>query len=137
MTQNRNLLIGGVALVKGKLKNAGPAMVEVCDDLDSLLATAKFFEKAPFRCVSLIIRYGLTNKTEPEYQPVVKKYGELPVTVELSMDMLKSADKKGELKQVFFLATLEVLIDIANKYNLPDEVLLDKKKELTIYPTSI
>ena len=130
MAHNRNLLIGGVALVMGKLKGDGPAMVDVCDELDPLLVSIGFFNEAPFKCVSLIIRYGLVNNTKPEYQPIIKRHGELPVAIELDMTMLKSAAKNGSLKSIFLLAMLEVLIDVGNRYHLPIERLVEERDAL-------
>lgn len=130
MQPERRLLIGGTALVVGKLKGDGPAMVEVCDELEPLLTASGFFENAPFKYVSLIIRYGLVNNTKPEYRPVIKKYGELPIAIELDISSLKSADSH-RLKQIFSLATVEALIDVGSKYQLPVVDLLRKKEELT------
>ena len=105
-------------------------MVKVCDELEPVLISAGFFDEAPFKYVSLIIRYGLVNNTKPEYQPIIKRYGELPIAVELDMNMLRSADKNGTLKQIFDLATLEALIDVGKKYQLPIESLVRKREEL-------
>jgi hypothetical protein len=65
MTHNRKLVIGGAALVKARLKNTGPAMVSICDELEKVLAASEFFANAPFGWISMIIRYGLKNEFEP------------------------------------------------------------------------
>lgn len=114
----------------GRLKNAGAAMVEVCDELDPVLTATKFAEKAPFKYVSLIIRYDIKNDTKPKYQGIAKKYGELRIAVELDMTLLKSASKNGTLKTVFQIATLDALIDVGEKYQLPVEKLVERKNEI-------
>ena len=130
--QNRRLLIGGVALTMGRLKNDGLAMVEVCDELGPILESMGYVEKAPFKYVSLIIRYGLVNNTRPEYQRIIKKYGELPIAIELDMGMLKNANKIGKerLKTVFTIAAVEALIDVGRKYGLPTWDLVQMRKQL-------
>lgn len=129
--QNRRLLIGGVALVMGGLKHDGAAMVEVCDELGPFLESLGYFEEAPFKYVSLIFRYGLVNNTQPEYQRILKKHGELPIAIELDMKMLKAADKidKERLKSVFTIGTLEALIDVGRKYSLPTEDLITMRDQ--------
>lgn len=129
MEQKRKLLIGGVALVMGRLRGGGAAMVEICDELEPLLTSSGFLDNASFDVVSLIIRYGLVNRTKPEYQRINKRYSELPIAVELDMDMLLAAGKK-KLKDIFHLATLVALIDVGKKYNLPIEALESKKQEV-------
>lgn len=81
MEQKRKLLIGGVALVMGNVRNAGEAMVAVCDELDPILIESGWFPAAPFKYISLIIRYGVKTDLKPEFQPIIKKYGELPVAI--------------------------------------------------------
>ena len=83
MAHNRKLVIGGVALIKACLKNTGPAMVGVCDELEKVLTASEFFANAPFRWISLIIRYGLKNEFAPVYQRINKTHGDLPISVEV------------------------------------------------------
>lgn len=130
MGHNRKLVIGGVALVKGRLRGDGSAMIDVHNEIDQLLTAINFTEEAPFKYVSLIIRYGIKNETKPKYQGIAKKYDELMIAIELDMTLLKSADKNGTLKSVFQIATLDALIDVANKYQLPAKTLIEKRAEI-------
>ena len=114
------LLIGGSGLVKGRVRLAGPVMREICDELEPALIASSFTEKAPFRTVSLILRFGEQTLLDPVYEPVDRRHSELPVAVELPMSELRTA-KRDDLKQRFFDATLRVLADVARKYNLPFE----------------
>ena len=126
---NRKLVIGGVALVKARLKHTGPAMVGVCDEIEKVLLDADFFATAPFKWIGLIIRYGLQNKFEPIYQRINKTYGDLPASIEVDTDALLGADLETT-KAVFRQATIEALLHIAQKYNLPVKPLEDYRNGL-------
>jgi len=129
MTHNRKLVIGGAALVKVRLKNTGPAMVNVCDELEKVLAASEFFANAPFRWISLIIRYGLKNEFDPVYQRINKTHGDLPISVEVDTHPLLGADIET-MKAVFRRATIEALLHVAQKYKLPAKPLEEYRKGL-------
>ena len=118
MTEQRILLIGGVSLVKGRVKEAGLAMQEICNDLEPLLKEIGFVDNAPFKTISLIIRFGENTNLTPEYEAVNKRHSELPVAVEVELAGLRTADK-DTVKSAFTNATIDVLLDVALKYNLP------------------
>ena len=120
MEQKRKLLIGGVALVVGNVRNAGEAMVAVCDELDPILAESGWFPFAPFKYVSLIIRYGDKIDLNPEFQPIIKKYGELPIAVELKVEDIRAVHRdKIKLVNLFRQVALKALLAVAGKYGLP------------------
>lgn len=129
MAHNRKLVIGGVALVKARLKNTGPAVDAVRDEIEKLLIEADFFADAPFKWVGLIIRYGLENKFEPLYQRINKTHGDLPLSVEVDTHPLLGADIET-VKAVVRLATIEALLHVARKYNLPTKPLEDYRNRL-------
>ena len=131
MAHNRKLVIGGVALVKARLKNSGPAIDTVRDEIERLLIEAKFFAHAPFKWVGLIIRYGLENKFEPLYQRINKTHGDLPVSIEVDTHPLIDADL-DTTKAILRRATIEVLLHIARKYNLPTKPLQDYRIALDL-----
>jgi hypothetical protein len=127
--KRRTLLIGGVALVKGRVPNAGPVMVEICDELEPVLCEGCYTRNAPFETVSLILRFGTRRCFIPEYRPVDKSHKELPVSVELEMEALRRMNP-AELKREFTVATLEALIHAGHKFNLPTEMLEQSLREL-------
>ena len=129
ITMVRCLVIGGVALVKARLKHTGPAMDAVCDEMESLLEKADFFATAPFKWISLIIRYGLEDTFQPVYQRINKKYGDLPISIEVDTHRLLGADIE-KVKEVFRLATIEALLDVANRYKLPASNLQEYRQRL-------
>lgn len=129
MAHNRKLVIGGVALVKAKLKHDVAAMSAVRDEIESLLVQSGFFAAAPFKWIGLVIRFGLENKFEPLYQRINKTHGDLPVSIEVDTHALLGADIEA-MKAVFRRATIEALLHVARKYNLSTEPLEDYRRGL-------
>jgi hypothetical protein len=93
-------------------------MVEICDELEPVLQEVGYTETAPFATASLVFRFGNHTSLAPEYSPIDRRHGELPVAVELCMDELQKADRQ-ELKRLLMCATLKTLIDIGEKNRLP------------------
>lgn len=122
MSEQRILLIGGVSLVKGRVREAGSVMQEICNELEPLLKEISFVDNAPFKTVSMIIRFGENTNLNPEYEPINKRHSELPVAIELELASLRTASKEV-VKDAFVKATIDVLADVARKYNLPAEPL--------------
>jgi hypothetical protein len=123
MCEKRILLLGGVSLVKGRVKEAGVAMREICDDLEPLLREEDFVERAPFETVSLIIRFGERESLDPVYDRIDRRHNELPVSIEMKLDSLRLANKEA-VKGIFLDAVIKVLLDVAKQYDLPKERLL-------------
>ena len=122
MSDQRILLIGGISLIKGRVREAGMAMKEICDDLEPLLKEIGFVDNAPFDTVSMIIRFGEKTDFTPNYEPINKRYGELPVAIEMELSGLRIASK-DMVKSAFVKAVIDVLCDVAKKYDLPLEPL--------------
>lgn len=115
----RILLIGGVGLVKGNIKDAGKAMVSICDELEPSFS-GEMYENTPFETVSLIFRYG-TKITLPEIGRINKKHAELEVAVELPMSELRIM-RYDDLRARFKAETLRALIAIGDKYGCRNEI---------------
>lgn len=122
MSDQRILLIGGVSLVKGRVREAGPAMQEICNELEPLLNEIGFVDNAPFKTVSMIIRFGETTELTPSYDSINKRHSELPVAIEMELAELRLASK-DVVKSAFAKATIDVLFDVAKRYDLPSEQL--------------
>ncbi len=116
MTTKRHLLIGAVGLVKGNVRDDGKAMVSVCDEFEPYLSNMKLLAKAPFDVISLILRYG-TKEADPEIGRINKRYSELEVAVELSMEMVRVLNY-DDLRQKIRAVTLLALIAVSEKYDL-------------------
>jgi hypothetical protein len=125
MAHNRKLVLGGVALTLGRGNRYEiSVMTEVRDELEALIISCGYLDNAPFKWVGLILRYGLKNEDEPHYQRVNKKYGDLPVAIELDTHELRHASRE-ELKEIFMLATLKVLVHVGQRYGLPSEPFVE------------
>lgn len=108
--------------MKGRVREAGLTMKEICDELEPMLNEIGFTDNAPFRTVSLIIRFGEKTNLTPDYEPISKRHSELPVAVEMELSGLRTASREV-VKSAFVKATIDVLIDVAQKYNLPCQPL--------------
>jgi len=131
MPHNRKLVIGGVSLVKVRIKKTIPIMGMVRDEIEQILKDSDFFSKAPFTWVSFILRYGLKNQAEPVYGRINKKYKDLPVSIEIDAHVILDNDLEA-IKAVFRSAVARSLIHVGQKYNLPTNELqsyLDKVEE--------
>ncbi len=134
MAHNRKLVLGGVALVKAQLKNDCQAMAGVRDELESVLISSGWFPDAPFRWVGLIIRYGLKTESEPHYQPINKKHGDLPIAVEVDTNHLLEIHTDPErLKAFLKRVTIDCLLNVARRYELPTEAL-EHERAATLRP---
>ena len=124
MAHNRKLVLGGVALVKARLRNEVPAMDSVRNELEAVIVNAGWFPAAPFRWVGLIFRYGLKTESEPHYQRINKKHGDLPIAVEVDTHHLLAIHTEPErLKAFFKRVTIDCLLSVARRYDLPSEAL--------------
>lgn len=122
MSDQRILLIGGVSLIKGRVREAGPVMKEICDDLEPLLNEIGFVDNAPFNTISMIIRFGGKTDLNPDYKPINKNFGELPVAIEMELSGLRVASR-DVVKNAFMMAVVDILLDVAKKYSLPSKQL--------------
>ena len=83
MAHNRKLVLGGVALVKARIKNEVQAISQVRDELEPLLISSGWFPAAPFGWVGLNFRFGLKAESEPHFQRISRKHGDLPIAIEV------------------------------------------------------
>ena len=131
---NRKFVPGGVALVKGRLRSLD-YMDQ--DGIEALILKQKnFLENAPFKWVGLIYRYGIKNTLKPYYQRINQKYGDIPVAIELNMEVLQAADRISIdlLRDIFTIGALECLIDIGRKYKLPTDVFIAERAKYKDIP---
>jgi hypothetical protein len=137
MAHNRKYVPGAIDLVRGRLKNSIKLMEQ--DKVEQLLIESKFLDKAPFKWVGLIYRYGLKNMLIPEYSRISKKYGDLPIAIELKMEILEWADQ-NDLKllyDILMIGALEALIHVGNKYDLPVEILKAERSKYGNIPETV
>lgn len=102
-----------------------------------LLDKSHFFTQVAFHWINFIYRYGEENKFEaPELGRISKKYGDLPVTVEIASDWIEYAAFNDEamLEQIFESTALYALIYVGKKYKLPVQALEERLKEIGGFP---
>lgn len=109
---DRRLGFIGVALVLGRLRNNGKAWKAIKTHLDNIIRKHDIFKGAPFLWVGIAFRYGEKNNLKIEFQRIDKKYGDIPIALELDMEVLKWADQNNLdlLHDIFMIASLEALI---------------------------
>ena len=122
MAHNRKFVVGGVEVVKIRGKHATPALVLVRDEIESVLIEANFFDGAPFKAISLIVRFGLVDMEKPEYQGITKRDGYLNISIELDAHPLIRSTPETTYS-VIRGAMLRAILHVSQKYGLPDEGL--------------
>lgn len=131
MAHNRKLVIGSVAMTRAKLKRklAGPAMDRVRDDLERIIIESGFLDSAPFQWIGLVIREGLQDENEPTYERINKRYGDLPVAIEIDVHQLLDASSE-KMECVYRRASLRALIGTGMKYELPAQQFIGLLSEI-------
>jgi Immunity protein 39 len=119
MAHNRKLAIGSVALTMARIpaKPMARAANLVRDELEQEIIQSGYLDNAPFKWVGLIIREGLVDETEPHYQKISAKYGDLPLAIEIDTHRLLEATE-DEMAAVYRKATLIALAHAGKKYGL-------------------
>ncbi|WP_431264988.1 Imm39 family immunity protein [Roseateles chitinivorans] len=114
----RCLLVGGSYLAKGRLKQSSAAALAARNGLEVRLIEAGYLDGAPFRTVSLILRYGDKEDLNPDIGSVDEVHSELPVTVMLDLAALRALDLDA-LTAKFTQVMADILIDVAVNFDLP------------------
>ena len=120
---NRRLGLLGVSLTKARLnRDRMAAMKIVRDEIEGLMLASGYLEDAPFWWVTVAIRYGLKYDRKPHYQRINKKYGDLPLAIEVDTHDLVGAPL-ARVTEIYRRAVLVSLIDAGRKYDRPVERL--------------
>jgi hypothetical protein len=98
--------------------NNGVAAEAVRDEIENIILTSGYLEHAPFWWVTIAIRYGIKYDSKPHYCRINKKYGDLPLAIEVDTHDLIDASLP-KLTAIFRRAVLISLIDAGRKYDLP------------------
>ena len=130
MAHNRKLALSGASLTHARVNRHTIGVgSEVRDELEQVMISAGYFDKAPFEWVGVSLRFGLKNEDAPHYQGIDKNDGEIALAIELDTHELQHASRE-ELKRLFMIATLKSLIHVGRKYGLPTEAMEVRKEEL-------
>lgn len=120
---NRKLGIVGVSLTKAKLNpHALKALGSVREEIEPVLVRSGYLRETPFSWVTVSLRFGLKNEDEPHYEKISKKYGDLPLAIEINTHELTGASE-AELRRLFKIAVLRALLAAGQQYRCPVEEL--------------
>ena len=112
----RFLLLGGTGTVPGRIRNAGPALVAVCDQLDPLLEENGFRTTAPFERIDGIIQFVDRSRDRISIGPI--RDSGLQINLEVELAPLQRAPL-NVVTNAFRRATLRALLEVAKQYELP------------------
>lgn len=129
---NRKLGLNGVALTKQRNNpNDIKALTAIRDEIEKIIIDSDYLGEADFSWVTVAVRYGLKNDNKPNYQVVSKKYGDLPLSIEVDARELIDISFE-ELKLVFKKAVLTALVHAGRKFEQPVEMLEQESKKIKI-----
>jgi len=137
---DRRISCGGTALVKGRLRNHGKLWNKIFDEtLDAIIRQHDLFKNMPFLWIDLSYRYGIKNDLKLHFMRIDKSYGMLPIALELDMEVLQWADQNNLnlLHDIFMIAALEALLQVAQKYKLPMELFLAERVKYGSIPNTV
>jgi hypothetical protein len=103
-------------------KQCNELLAQVRDELERIVLETRYLEGVPFSWVTVVLRFGLHDQTDPEFGRIDKKYGDLPLSIELDISPLQGAST--EMHRVAYLrATAKALVGAGKKYGRPTELL--------------
>lgn len=126
---NRRLGVGGVSLTKQRPnKNSMRCLKDNQDQVEKILLDSDFYRTAPFYWVTIAIRYGLKNEKQPHYLKICKKYGDLPLAIEIDIQGTRHSSY-NEIFYLYRIAMLRALIHAGDKFNCNTEALREALKQ--------
>jgi hypothetical protein len=127
---NRKLGLSGIALTEQRNNRFdASALTAVRDAVEKVMIESGYLDGAPFSWVTIAVRYGLKNDDEPSYRAINKKYGDLPLAIEVDTQELTSASP-DDLKFTFATAVLKALIHAGGKFERPVGALEEMRLSL-------
>lgn len=120
---NRKLGLSGIALTEQKNnRHDAKALTAVRDVVEKAMIESGYLDGAPFSWVTIAVRYGLKNDDKPSYQAINKKYGDLPLAIEVDTHEMVGASL-DDLTLTFGKAVLKALIHAGQRFERPVEAL--------------
>jgi hypothetical protein len=123
----RNLIVSGVALIKCRIKGDGQAALAARNIIEPALVEHRYLAAAPFKTISLILRYGERENLNPEIGRINAKDSCLPVAIQLDARHLETLDVPA-MAQEFHRVMIETLCDVAANFDLPYVFLNDLRQ---------
>ncbi len=120
MTRNHNRKLGlcATALTTARMPKFDIEVATVVrDEIEKVMGDSGYLRSAPFEWVTIAFQYGLKNDDEPVFGKISKRYGTLPLAIELDTNELLGASRE-EMKRLFEIAALRSLIAAGKRYSL-------------------
>ncbi len=124
MKHDLSLVLGGVGLVRGDIRESGPVMVEITREINEYLRRDDFLKGSPFKLLSGIVRFGTKFDPYAALGRINSRHKELQFAVEVDIVPLKRASKQ-EVKAAFLSVLIPAIFRIAATYHLPTRELSD------------
>jgi hypothetical protein len=122
---NGKLGLIGVSLTMARVpRYVLEAFKMVEKELEPIIEQSGYLLDAPFSWVTIAIRFGLKNEAKPHYMAINKKYGDLPLAIEIDVHEMLGASL-DELQRIFRSAALRALIHAGERYGRPTTALMD------------
>lgn len=97
----RKLGLCGVALTAARNpRDDVKALGEVRYELEQVVVNSGYLDGATFSWVTVAIRFGVKDEAEPHYQRISRKYGDLPLAIEITTAKIQHAPLP-QLKMLF------------------------------------
>lgn len=122
-------IVAAALTMQRSRKNWMPNMAKAGKDIEALLLDSKYYDNAPFWWVTFAAREGLIYDVDPEYGRISKKYGDLPLSMEIDVRDLVDADDET-VYNIYARAALTALIHAGRRYNLPVVALEERLAEI-------
>jgi hypothetical protein len=121
-------LINLIGSVPGALRFVEPCRDELSPHLTELARSDGLFEDAPYQWVGLDIRFS-HRSCPPVIRRVNRRWGDLPVTVEVNMESVDHKPREVVCHAVE-IAILQALIAVADSYDRPSHRLRARLSEV-------
>ena len=133
------ILFGMVDIVPGKVRYDFKALQRIKDFSIRELETSWFLQGTPFHSIVHLFLYGETLNLKIPRMAIHKKDKNLSTKQTLDMKVLQWADWENFdlLSDIFSIATLEALLQIGRKFNLPIEVFEKERRRYGQIPQTI
>jgi hypothetical protein len=120
----RLLGLVGVSLTKARIpKESIEALSQARDELEEVMRLTGYLDGAPFSWVTIALRYGLNDAPQPNFQGINKKYGDLPLSIELDISPLQGAPIEN-YRGAYLRAAAKALVKAGEKYDRSGESLM-------------
>ena len=119
MPHGKSLLMGAVGTVPGRLGWAGEILRELHNEYDLLIKESGWLAPAPFSTIHYVVRFGSEATDKVHISRISKKYDELPVASQMSMQELHDVFLDKDQLRIFLEKEVRRSLNaVGERYNL-------------------